>query len=165
MYRKVMKRWLSGMLLFALVLGLGAPASANLLYTAQTYYSNTKLGKIVGDTATVLSPVTSGDWGQGIFPFKDAQNRNRVAVTLYQGRADTIKILNPASVSWNSPVAAPSGHSLSNINSFLSVWTRPVCPEPKPLIRFPQRNARSSGTGSGTLYKKYNNGVVENEYK
>ena len=54
MYCKAMKRWLSGMLLFALVLGLGAPASANLLYTAQTYYSNTKLGKIVGDTATIL---------------------------------------------------------------------------------------------------------------
>ena len=67
MYRKVMKRWLSGMLLFALVLAFGAPASANLLYTAQTYYSNTKLGKIVGDTATILSSVTSGDWGQGIF--------------------------------------------------------------------------------------------------
>ena len=121
MYCKAMKRWLSGMLLFALVLGLGAPASANLLYTAQTYYSNTKLGKIVGDTATVLSPVTSGDWGQGIFPFKDAQNRNRVAVTLYQGGADTIKILNPASVSWNSPVAAPSGHSLSNIRKMVSL--------------------------------------------
>ena len=69
MYRKTMKRWLSGMLLFALVFAFGAPASANLLYTAQTYYSNTKLGKIVGDTATILSSVTSGDWGQGIFPF------------------------------------------------------------------------------------------------
>ena len=121
MYCKAMKRWLSGMLLFALVLGLGAPASANLLYTAQTYYSNTKLGKIVGDTATVFSPVTSGDWGQGIFPFKTRWGRSRVAVTLYQGGADTIKILNPASVSWNSPVAAPSGHSLSNIRKMVSL--------------------------------------------
>lgn len=120
MYRKTMKRWLSGMLLFALVLAFGAPASANLLYTAQTYYSNTKLGKVVGNTATVLSPVSGGDLGQGIFPFKDRWGRSRVAVTLYQGGADTIKILKPASISWNS--TAPIGNpSLSNIRKMVSL--------------------------------------------
>ena len=123
MYRKTMKRWLSGMLLFALVLGLGAPASANLLYTAQTYYSNTKLGKIVGDTATILSSVTSGDWGQGIFPFRDAAGEDRVAVALYQGGADTINIFDPAALPWTSPVQAISGqdHSLSNIRKMVSL--------------------------------------------
>ena len=109
MYRKTMKRWLSGMLLFALVLAFGAPASANLLYTAQTNYSNTTLGKIVGSTVTSnLGTNIGGNWGQGIFPFRDAQNQNRVAVTLYEGGADTIKILDPAALSWTSPVKAIS---------------------------------------------------------
>ncbi len=160
MYCKAMKRWLSGMLLFALVLAFGAPASANLLYTAQTYYSNTKLGKVVGDTATVLSPVSGGNWGQGIFPFKDAQNQNRVAVTLYQGGADTIKILDPASVSWNSPVATPSGHSLSNVrkmvslNGFLygiSYGNNPYGGQPSDVAqvrRFDMNNSYASGTAS-----------------
>ena len=102
MYRKMMKRWFSGMLLFALVMAFGAPASANLLYTAQTSYTNTKLGKVVGNTATVLSPVSGGDLGQGIFHFKDARKRDRVAVALYEGGADTIKILDPAALSWIS---------------------------------------------------------------
>ena len=124
MYRKTMKRWLSGMLLFALVLGLGAPASANLLYTAQTYYTDTVLGKVVGDTATVLTPNSiGGDWGQGIFPFEDRLGRSRVAVTLYEGETDTINILDPAALSWTSPVQAISGqdHSLSNIRKMVSL--------------------------------------------
>ena len=109
MYCKVMKRCFSGMLLFALVLAFGAPASTNLLYTAQTYYSNTKLGKIDVDTAMILTfDSIGGDWGQGIFPFRDAQNRNRVTMTLYQGGADTIKILDPLSFSWSTPVATVS---------------------------------------------------------
>lgn len=122
MYCKAMKRWLSGMLLFALVLAFGAPASANLLYTAQTYYSNTKLGKIDVDTATLLTPNSiGGNWGQGIFPFRDAQNRNRVAVTLYQGGADTIKILDPLSFSWSTPVATVSNDAQSNIRKMVSL--------------------------------------------
>ena len=123
MYRKMMKRWFSGMLLFALVMAFGAPASANLLYTAQTSYTNTKLGKVVGNTATVLSPVSGGDLGQGIFHFKDARKRDRVAVALYEGGADTIKILDPAALSWISPVQAisPRDHSLSNIRKMVSL--------------------------------------------
>ena len=161
MYCKAMKRWLSGMLLFALVLAFGAPASANLLYTAQTNYSNTTLGKIVGSTVTSnLGTNIGGNWGQGIFPFKDAQNQNRVAVTLYQGGADTIKILDPASVSWNSPVATPSGHSLSNVrkmvslNGFLygiSYGNNPYGGQPSDVAqvrRFDMNNSYASGTAS-----------------
>ena len=124
MFCKTMKRWLSGMLLFVLVVAFGSPASANLLYTAQTYYSNTKLGKVVGDIATLLTPNSiGGNWGQGIFPFKDARKRDRVAVALYQGGADTIKILDPADLSWTSPVQAvsPQDHSLSNIRKMVSM--------------------------------------------
>ena len=124
MYRKMMKRWFSGMLLFALVMAFGAPASANLLYTAQTYYSNTKLGKVVGDSATLLTPNSiGGNLGQGIFPFKDAAGEDRVAVALYEGGADTINILDPADLSWTSPVQAisPRDHSLSNIRKMVSL--------------------------------------------
>ena len=85
MYRKTMNRWFSGMLLFVLVFALGAPASANLLYTAQTYYTNTVLGKVVGNNVSIIHRPIGGDWGQGIFPFKDAQNRNRVTTQI--GRA------------------------------------------------------------------------------
>ena len=123
-YCKTMKRWIFGMLLFALALGLGAPASANLLYTAQTYYSNTKLGKVVGDSATLLTPNSiGGNLGQGIFPFKDAAGEDRVAVALYEGGADTINILDPADLSWTSPVQAisPRDHSLSNIRKMVSL--------------------------------------------
>ena len=160
MYRKTMKRWLSGMLLFALVLAFGAPASANLLYTAQTNYSNTTLGKIVGSTVTSnLGTNIGGNWGQGIFPFRDAQNQNRVAVALYQGGADTIKILDPTSISWNS--TAPIGNtSLSNIrkmvslNGFLygiSYGNNPYGGQPSDVAqvrRFDMNNSYASGTAS-----------------
>lgn len=160
MYRKVMKRWLSGMLLFALVLAFGAPASAHLLYTAQTNYSNTTLGKIVGSTVTSnLGTNIGGNWGQGIFPFRDAQNQNRVAVALYQGGADTIKILDPTSISWNS--TAPIGNtSLSNIrkmvslNGFLygiSYGNNPYGGQPSDVAqvrRFDMNNSYASGTAS-----------------
>ena len=160
MYRKTMKRWLSGMLLFALVLAFGAPASANLLYTAQTNYSNTTLGKIVGSTVTSnLGTNIGGNWGQGIFPFRDAQNQNRVAVALYQGGADTIKILDPTSISWNS--TAPIGNtSLSNIrkmvslNGFLygiSYGNNPYGGQPSDVAqvrRFDMNNNYASGTAN-----------------
>lgn len=160
MYCKAMKRWLSGMLLFALVLAFGAPASANLLYTAQTNYSNTTLGKIVGSTVTSnLGTNIGGNWGQGIFPFRDAQNQNRVAVALYQGGADTIKILDPTSISWNS--TAPIGNtSLSNIrkmvslNGFLygiSYGNNPYGGQPSDVAqvrRFDMNNSYASGTAS-----------------
>ena len=121
MYCKAMKRWIFGMLLFALALGLGAPASANLLYTAQTYYSNTKLGKVVGDSATLLTPNSiGGNLGQGIFPFKDAAGEDRVAVALYEGGADTIKILESTSIPWDS--VEPIGNLyLSNIRKMVSM--------------------------------------------
>ena len=121
MYRKTMNRWFSGMLLFVLVFALGAPASANLLYTAQTYYTNTVLGKVVGNNVSIIHRPIGGDWGQGIFPFKDAQNQDRVAVTLYQGGPDAIKILDPASLSWTSPVATTSDDAQSNIRKMVSL--------------------------------------------
>ena len=119
MYRKTMNRWFSGMLLFVLVFALGAPASANLLYTAQTYYTNTVLGKVVGNNVNLVATGIGGDWGQGIFPFKDAQNQDQVAVTLYQGELDTIGVYNPASMEV-TPLGVVN-NSLQNIRKMVSL--------------------------------------------
>ena len=120
MYRKTMNRWFSGMLLFVLVFALGAPASANLLYTAQTYYTNTVLGKVVGNNVNLVATGIGGDWGQGIFPFKDAQNQDRVAVTLYQGESDTIGVYNPASMDL-APLGVANEDLLQNIRKMVSL--------------------------------------------
>ena len=43
----------------------------------------------------------------------------RVAVTLYQGGSDAIKILDPASLSWDSPVEEFQSDFLSNIRKMV----------------------------------------------
>ena len=126
MYRKVMKRWLSKMLLVTAVLVLSAMpvAAANLLFTAQDdLFNNARLGKISGYRVQTLSRDIGGKYGQGIFPFKNA-NQERVAVTLCQTfdgvQPDVIQVYDPRSM--GVPLAPVlTGHPyLPNIRSMVS---------------------------------------------
>ena len=130
MYRKVMKRWLSGMLLFALVLAFGAPASAHLLYTVQdNNYTSTSVGKVVGNTTTILANNVGGNWGQVIFPFKRG-TADRVAVTLYPNTnpyypGDEVRIYNPASFNWSSPESTITHARLKNVRALVFMGGHP----------------------------------------
>ena len=130
MYRKGMKRRLSGMLLFALVMAFGASALANLLYTVQSAsYDVTRVGKVVGDTATVLATNVGGNWGQAVLPitFNGAE---RVAVTLYPNPTpyypgDEVRIYNPSSLNWSSPESTFTHASLKNIRALAFMGGHP----------------------------------------
>ena len=130
MYRKGMKRRLSGMLLFALVMAFGAPASANLLYTVQSAsYDVTRVGKVVGNTATILANNVGGNWGQAVLPitFNGAE---RVAVTLYPNPTpyypgDEVRIYNPSSLNWSSPESTFTHASLKNIRALAFMGGHP----------------------------------------
>ena len=130
MYRKAMKRWPSGMLLFALALVLGAPASANLLYTVHdNNYASTSVGKIVGDTTIVLATNVGGNWGQVIFPFKRGA-ADRVAVTLYPNSnpyysGDEVRIYDPASLNWSSPESTITHAHLKNVRALVFMGGHP----------------------------------------
>lgn len=130
MYHKTMKRWLSCVLLFALVLAFGAPASANLLYTVQNNnYTSTSVGKVVGDTATVLATNVGGNWGQAVLPIT-FNGADRVAVTRYPNPTpyypgDDIRIYDPSSLNWSSPETTLSHAWLKNLRALTFMGGRP----------------------------------------
>ena len=92
--------------LFLALLVLALPASADILFTRQASYSDpVSLGIISGSSApfSPLQSNLSGNAGNGIFPFLDANGDLRIALSFYAAN-DTIAIYDPgAKVNWTKP--------------------------------------------------------------
>ena len=100
------------------ILLAAAGASADLLFTRQTTYSDPVLLGIITGSQAPFSPLQSnmgGNQGNGIRPFLDAEGRLRVALTFYTGvggsTPDVVDVFDPGPRSawtvpsnWNRPL-------------------------------------------------------------
>lgn len=119
--------------LFLALLILALPASADMLFTRQSSWSDpVALGIVVGDGAP-YSPLQSnmgGNSGNGIFPFLDAKGNLRIALSFYTGTGsvagDTLDIYDPGArgnwarpANWDTPVK----ESLPSVKNIRAVST------------------------------------------
>ncbi|MBQ9881711.1 MAG: SYNERG-CTERM sorting domain-containing protein [Synergistes sp.] len=98
--------------LLALVLALCmaltvSPAMADILYTASTNWNTDRFGLIKGDADPTKDVVTNlgGDAGSGVFSFKNADKKARVAVSQYAYAGnDTVWFYDPETTDWSAPM-------------------------------------------------------------